>query len=203
MNDELRDIEAILDRIREAIDTARPVPLSASVMVNREELLQQVDDILEHLPDEFRKARWVLKEREEVIDRARREAEEIIAEAREEANKIVSQQEIVRKAAKTAQNLIEESKDAARSKILDAEDYIDQKLGQFEVALHRTIDTVNTARRKLHRGAADDVYAAPPDSESSSEVIDPSAVDRFPTPPPQHFDVVDQTGEHFFDQDAL
>jgi len=203
MNDELQDIEATLERVREAIDTARPVPLSASVMVNREELLQQVDAVLENLPDEFRKARWVLKEREEVIDRARRESQEIIAESREEANKIVSQQEIVKKAARTAQNLIDEAKDAARAKILDAEDYIDQKLGQFEVALNKTLDTVGTARRRLHRGAAEEAYAAPPEAEPSSEVIDPRSLDRFATPPPQHFDVVDQTGEHFFDQDAL
>jgi cell division septum initiation protein DivIVA len=194
MNEDLTDIEEILEAVRDAIDTARPVPLSASVMVNREDLLQQIDQVLEGLPEEFRKARWVLKERDEVLDKARRDAEDILAEAREESHRLVSQQEIVKKAAKAAQQLLDDAKSTARERILQAEDYIDQKLGQFEIALAKTHDTVATARTKLRRGAvhADDFAGA-----ASAEE------DRFATPPPQHFDVIDQTGEHFFDQDAL
>ncbi len=196
MNERLRDIEAILEQVRESIDTARPVPLSASVMVNREELLQQVDEVLDDLPDEFRKARWILKERDDVIDRAKRDGEEIIIEAKRESRRLVEQQEIVKKAAKTAQYLLDEARQSAREKVLQAEDYIDQKLGQFEIALNKTLDTVDTARERLRRGIVEE------------EDFEPDAVERdeegsYHTPPPQHFDVVDGSGEHFFDQDQL
>lgn len=195
MDDQLRDIEAILEVVREAIDTARPVPLSASVMVNREELLEQIDEVLDNLPDEFRKARWILKEREEVLERARRDGEEILAEARKESRRLVEQQEVVKKAAKTAQYLLDEAKQSAREKILQSEDYIDQKLGQFEIALNKTLDTVGTARERLRRGALVE--------EEDFQESEPAPVheESSLTPAPAHFDVVDQSGEHFFDQD--
>lgn len=194
MNDELKDIEDILEQVRETVETARPVPLSASVMVNREELLDLLDQVLDNLPDEFRKARWILKERDEVLERAKRDSDELVANAREESRRLVDQQEIVRKAAKTAQHLLEEAKMAAREKILQTEDYIDQKLGTFEVGLHKTLDTVATARERLRRGEVEaEDFTAP----------GTAAEDRFAPAAPQHFDVVDQTGEHFFDQDDL
>lgn len=197
MEENLRDIEVILERVRETIDTARPVPLSASVMVNREELLQQVDEVLDNLPDEFRKARWILKERDEVMVRAKRDGEEILAEARKESRRLVEQQEVVKKAAKTAQYLHDEAKQTAREKILQAEDYVDQKLGQFEIALNKTLDTVGTARERLRRGN----IVEEEDFRQSAEGADEEGA--YHTPPPQHFDVVDQSGEHFFNQDDL
>ncbi len=194
MSEDLKEIEEILEQIRETVDTARPVPLSASVMVNREELLQQLDEVLENLPEEFRKARWLLKERDEVLERARRESEEILQGARDESRRLVSQQEVVRLAAKSAQDLLDDAKEAARAKVFQAEDYVDKKLGGFEVALNKTLDTVHTARARLRKGPVNEEDFAP---EASAEA------DRFATPPPQHYDMVDQTGEHFFDQDDL
>lgn len=193
MNEDLQDIEARLAAVREVIDSARPVPLSASVMVNREELLEQIDAVLGNLPDEMRKARWILKERDEVLEKARRDAEDIIAAAREESHRLVSQQHVVREAATTAKSMIEEARGVSRKNVLQAEDYIDQKLGTFEVALQRTLETVEKARQRLQKGA---VHADDFEAQATPEE------DRFATPPPQHFDVVDQTGEHFFDQDV-
>lgn len=196
MDEDLRDIEDILEQIRDIVDQAKAVPLSASVMINREEMLQLLDDVLDNLPDEFRKARWILKERDEVLERARRDSDEILAGARDEARRMVEQQEIVKKAGKHAQELLDRAKSEAREMILQAEDYIDQKLGQFEIALHKTIETVSNARHRLRRGVEDE--------EDFTDAPGSIEEERFAqAASPQHFDVVDQTGEHFFDQDDL
>ena len=68
------DLETLLLQIREIVDTARTMPMSASVLVNREETLEIVDDALRSLPEELRHARWLLKEREEYLTQARRDA---------------------------------------------------------------------------------------------------------------------------------
>lgn len=60
-------VEELLLRVRELIDLARSMPMSASVLVNREELLELLDDALDGLPEELRHARWLLKEREEFL----------------------------------------------------------------------------------------------------------------------------------------
>jgi cell division septum initiation protein DivIVA len=196
LDEDLRDIEDILEQVRDIVDQAKAVPLSASVMINREEILQLLDEVLDNLPDEFRKARWILKERDEVLERAKRDSEEILAGARDEARRMVEQQEIVKKAGKHAQDLLDRAKGEAREKILQSEDYIDQKLGQFEIALNKTVETVSSARHRLRRGVDDEEdFTEAPASKEEERFAQAAA--------PQHFDVIDQTGEHFFDQDDL
>src|SRR5689334_11276727 len=84
---EPRDTHTLLVRLQGLLDNARAMPLSASVMVNREEFADLLHEATEGLPDELREARWLLKERDEVIERARREAERIIEAARVRAER--------------------------------------------------------------------------------------------------------------------
>ena len=57
-------------QLREALDAARSMPLSASVMLNRDEFGEILQDAIDGLPEELRQARWLLKERDEVLERA-------------------------------------------------------------------------------------------------------------------------------------
>ncbi|MCS5664937.1 MAG: hypothetical protein NZ582_03830, partial [Acidimicrobiales bacterium] len=78
-------METILRQLREQVANARPMPLSASSMVNKDELLGLVDEAITRLPDELRSARWLLKEREEFLSKVRREGDEILELARSRA----------------------------------------------------------------------------------------------------------------------
>ena len=75
------DLCDLLEHMRELVETARSMPLSNSAIVNRDEVLELLDETMERLPEELRQARWLLKEREEYLERARREADEIVAAA--------------------------------------------------------------------------------------------------------------------------
>jgi hypothetical protein len=83
------DIHDLLEGMRDLVVTARSMPLSNSVIVNRDEALEYLEDIVSRLPEEVRQARWLLKEREEFLERAGREAEEIVAAARSRAEGMV------------------------------------------------------------------------------------------------------------------
>ncbi len=98
------DIEELLLRARDQLETARSVPMSASVMVNRDDLLVLVDDAIAGLPEELRQARWLLKEREEFLAKARREAEDIIDAGRSQAERMVERTEVVREARRHARS---------------------------------------------------------------------------------------------------
>lgn len=143
------DTEASLDQIREHVEQARSMPMSASVMVNRDELLGLVEDALAMLPEEIRQARWLLKEREEFLAKARKEAEEIIEAGRQQAERMVERTEVVRSARRTAERVVEAAEDRARAMRLETEDYIDQKLAGFEVVLDRTMAAVQKGRERL------------------------------------------------------
>lgn len=148
------DVEAKLHQLQQLIDEAKAVPLSASVMLNRAE----VDDLLEEvrvaLPDELTQARWVIRERDEILERAQADADRLLADARAENERLVSQQEIVRTAEREAARIIDDARENGRQIRLEAEDYVDAKLANFEVVLTKTLTAVEKGRARL-RGHLD------------------------------------------------
>jgi len=143
-----------LRQLVEMVEVARSMPMSSTVMINREEVLDILDDILAHLPDELRAARWLLKEREEFRAKAHREAEEIIADAKSHVAHMVQRTEVVKAANHQAISIVDEAEAEARRMTHQAEDYCDQKLASFEVVLDRLSKTVAGGRRKLAGGIA-------------------------------------------------
>ncbi|MDQ3758068.1 MAG: ATP synthase F0 subunit B [Actinomycetota bacterium] len=143
------DAETLLRRVIDVVGTAKSMPLSASVLISKDEVLELLQDALERLPQELQQARWMLKEREDFLAKVQREADEIMEAARVRAERMVQRTEIVRSAQQTARRTVEEAEDEARRLRHEAEDYCDQKLGAFEVVLDRTLKTVQAGRDKL------------------------------------------------------
>jgi F0F1-type ATP synthase membrane subunit b/b' len=125
------------------------MPLSTAAIVNRDEALELLDEAVIRLPEELRQARWLLKEREEFLDRARREAEEIVEAARSRAEHMVQRTEVVREAQRVARATVERAEAEGRQIRNQAEDYVDEKLAGFEVTLQRTLAAVGRGRRRL------------------------------------------------------
>ena len=125
------------------------MPLSASVLISREEVAELLQGALDRMPDELRQARWLLKEREEFIAEKTREAEALLEEVRVQAERMVQRTEIVRQANHVAQRILDDANEEARRLRHEAEDYADQKLASFEIVLDRTMKTVQAGREKL------------------------------------------------------
>ncbi|MGZ4796709.1 MAG: hypothetical protein ACXVLO_09640 [Acidimicrobiia bacterium] len=146
---ETLDTEELILQVRDQIETARSVPMSASVMVNRDELVGLLEDAVQALPEEIRQARWLLKEREEFLAKARREAEDIIDAGRQQAQRMVEKTEVVREANLHARRIVDDAEKTSRDLKHEAEDYIDRKLASFEVVLERTMTAVAKGRERL------------------------------------------------------
>jgi hypothetical protein len=153
------DVETLLLRLKEMVEMGRSMPMSASVMVNREEVLELVDEAMAILPQELRHARWLLKEREEFLAGARREADDIIEAGRVRAERMVERTEVVREARRVAQSIVDQSEQTGRQLRHEAEDYVDQKLAAFELVLERVMGAVQKGRERL------------------AVVVDPNAID--------------------------
>ena len=153
-NPEDVDAETLIRRVIEIVGNAKSVPLSASVMVTKDEVLELLEDALEKFPDELRQARWMLKERDEFLAKVAREGDEILDAARTRAERMVERQEIVREARTTASRVVQDARDEATRLRLEAEDYCDQKLASFEIVLERTLKTARAGREKLRSAAA-------------------------------------------------
>lgn len=160
------DAEQMLRRLHELVASARPMPLSTSVMINRDEVLELLDETIERLPDELRAARWLLKEREEYLAKVRREGEEILDQARTRAERMVQRTEVVKASEARARRIVEAAKDEAARLKNECEDYCDHKLASFEIVLERTLKMVGAGREKLqgslHSGGVPAVTGGPP-----------------------------------------
>ena len=149
MNEAPATIDQLLLELRDIVEHARTMPMSASVLVNREEVLELVDEILAAFPEELRQARWLLKERDDFLFQARREADDILASASIQVERMVERTEIVREARRVAQRTVDDADARARRMRLECEDYVDHKLGEFEVVLDRTMQSVHQGRQRL------------------------------------------------------
>lgn len=166
------EVEATLHQLLDVIGNARPMPLSASVMVNRDEVLEIIEAALARLPEELRAARWLLREREEFLAKVQREGDDILDASRARAERMVQRAEIVRAAQHTARRLVEDAEAEARRLRHEAEDYCDHKLAQFEIVLDRTIKTVQAGRARLHAPLGDEPQAEPRHEEQAGDFYD-------------------------------
>ncbi|MGH9193150.1 MAG: hypothetical protein ACRDZ0_11865 [Acidimicrobiales bacterium] len=144
------DVEALLQRVRELIDGARPAALSAQqVKVDRDELLDLLDQAIERLPDEVRSARWLMKDRDEFLARSRREADDILAAARGQAERMVQRSEVMKAAEAKARRVIDQARAEGSRRRNEADDYCDKRLAQLETVLEKAMTVVTTGRAKL------------------------------------------------------
>ncbi|MHB8682667.1 MAG: ATP synthase subunit B family protein [Acidimicrobiales bacterium] len=143
------DAESLLRRASDIVASARAMPLSSSVLVARDELVELLQGALDRLPEELRQARWLLRERDEFIAKRQREAETLLEDVRAQAERMVQRTEIVRQANQVAQRILDDAREEARRLRHEAEDFCDQKLASFEIVLDRTLKTVQAGREKL------------------------------------------------------
>lgn len=143
------DVQPKLDELTDLVESARAMPMSASCLVNRGEVLVLVDEIRDALPGELRQAQWVLHDREEVVEEGRREAERIVAAAHQERELLVSEQEVTREADREADRLVADARKEADDLRVEVEEYVDAKLAAFEAELRRILAAVERGRDKL------------------------------------------------------
>ena len=168
----IHDAEGLLRRAIDIIATARTMPLSSSPMINREEIIELLEDAVHRLPDELRQARWMLKERQDFIDKTKREAEDILDAGRAQAERMVQRTEVVRAAEMRARKIVEAAENEARRMKLEVEDFCDQRLASFEILLERTLKTVTVGREKLNGRIMEARPLAPPEPEPVTNFFD-------------------------------
>lgn len=141
--------EALLQQAIGLVDNARPMPLSASSMINKEEIVPLLQRALAELPEELRAARWLLKEREDFLARMKQEGDEIVAAARARAEQMVQRTEVTKMAEQRAQKVVNDAEDRARQLKLETEDWCDQRLGGIEGVLQKTLGAVAAGRARM------------------------------------------------------
>jgi cell division septum initiation protein DivIVA len=143
------DVQPKLDELIAMVENARSMPMSASCVVNRSDVIARLEELKNLLPEEFDHARRVLGDRESVIEEGRREAERVLANAREERGSLIADTEVAREAYGEADRILNEARREAQRIREEADDYVDQKLANFEVVLTKTLGAIGRGRDKM------------------------------------------------------
>jgi hypothetical protein len=180
----MTDYAAQIEALREAIRTARSMPMSASAVVNRQELLDDLDRLEASFSAALAESNDVLNHRDAVIVEGEGSAAEIVRQARLEQDRLVSDTEVFRLAQRKAEETLADARSEAESLRRDAEAYIEQRFASFEHSLERTLAEVrrgiaNLAGRTEFDDAQTPAGPAPaaPDTDGKGDVLlaDPEA----------------------------
>ncbi|MFF7995173.1 ATP synthase F0 subunit B [Kitasatospora xanthocidica] len=179
------DVQNKVDEIVAAVENARSMPMSASCVVNRAELIGLLNDLKAALPAELAQAQSVMADHEQVVAGAQAEADLIIQGAHAERGSLISDTEVVRQAQSQADRILAEARADVEAKRAEADDYVDSKLANFEVVLTKTLGAVGRGRTKLRGDAG--VFESEHDAETDGEEFRPQRT----TPSPEVDEYVD------------
>ncbi|WP_405869119.1 MULTISPECIES: DivIVA domain-containing protein [unclassified Streptomyces] len=143
------DVQKKLDEIVAAVSSARAMPMSASCVVNRADLLAMLEEVRAALPDSLAQAQELIGGREEMVEQARQEADRIIGQAHAERGSLISDTEVARRSQTEADRIVTGARQEAEEIRAEADDYVDSKLANFEVVLTKTLGSVGRGREKL------------------------------------------------------
>ncbi|WP_405488423.1 cell division initiation protein [Streptomyces sp. NBC_00096] len=167
------DVQKKLDEIVAAVGSARSMPMSASCVINRAELLALLEEVRGALPGSLAQAQELIGGREQMVEEARREADRIIESAHAQRGSLISDTEVARRSQDEADRILADARREADEVKAEADDYVDSKLANFEVVLTKTIGSVDRGREKLlgrGPGLDDQGY---PDAEAPERSHDP------------------------------
>ncbi len=146
-----RGIEEVINTLYEMVQDARGLPLSADkCIVERDRVLDLLDEISNQLPGELKQARTIVESRGEVINNAKREAENILKQAQAQARQMVSESEIHHQAELDAAEMIRAAENKIRDLKAVTNDYVDDAMRRTEESISEALSEIRESRAKFN-----------------------------------------------------
>ncbi|HQZ00094.1 MAG TPA: hypothetical protein PKV13_00620 [Propionicimonas sp.] len=147
----------VLRELRDLVNNAKSVPMSASCMVNRAQAIELIEKATKALADDVGEAQRVTATSLETLERAQAEAAQIIVSAEERASYLASQTPVMEEAKRKAAALEAKALADAEGLRREADAYVDTRIASFEASLQKTVSQVRTMRERLaSRSSLDD-----------------------------------------------
>lgn len=140
------DIMEIIELMEETVDKAPSVPLSGKILLDKEDILDYIQEMRLSYPDEVKEAKWVKEERQRILSEAEARADSMIKTAEAKMIQMVDENEITKQAQEYATQLVEDAKAQATKLITDSDQYADDILGDVERRLEMLLKKVSDDR---------------------------------------------------------
>ncbi len=136
------DVLQWLDYLNEVIEKATEIPITGKIILHKKDMLELIKKILHTLPDELKRSKWIISERDRILGEAKKVSEEAIRDAKIKLEKEIEEHDIVIEARNKAQNIIEMAKGEAKAITCGANDYVREVLKSL-------IDDMENNRKNL------------------------------------------------------
>lgn len=155
-----RTTEDIIGELYDLVQDARAMPLAMDkCILERDKVLDLLDEIIAQLPGELKQARTIVENRADLISQGKREKENIIRKAQEQAKALVSQEAIAVEAKRLAEEIEKKANDRAAQIQRAGNAYMDESLRQTEELISQTLADIQSVREKFR--TVTDVQAHP------------------------------------------
>ena len=139
------DILQLIDRLEELFNDSRAVPLTRSVMVDEDKMLDIIDQMRIAIPEEVKKAQQLLAQRDRVMAQAQEESNRTVEIARGKAEELVHRDLVVQEAQRRADQIVSQARGDAENVRRDADDYV-------VITLQRLQDELNKLAGQVQNG---------------------------------------------------
>ena len=126
------NIIELLEYLQDLVENSSKVPMSGKVMIDKREIIEVIDQIINYMPDQFKKAEWVMNERERILNEAKKEYDSVRKETMTMMRQNVENHDIVKEAKVRAQEIIASAQRDAKAIRLGSRDYSDEILTQLD-----------------------------------------------------------------------
>lgn len=129
------NIIELLEYLQDIVDKSPKVPMSGKIMLDKREILEVIDEIINYLPDQLKKAEWIMNEKERILNEAKKEYDSVKKETTNMMRKNVENHNIVKEARERAEEIIASAQRDAKAIRLGSRDYSDEILSQVDKEL--------------------------------------------------------------------
>jgi hypothetical protein len=143
------DILHLVDRLEELFNESRPIPLTHSVIMDENRLMDIIDQMRVSIPDEIKKAQQINVQRDRILAQAQEEANRTLALAREKSEKMVERNELTQASQVRGDQIIEQARREALLTQKEADRYVVETLTNLESELTRTLTQVQNGIKTL------------------------------------------------------
>ena len=154
----------LLDELEDIVDKGASVPFSGRCILERDELMDVIQELKLKLPDDLKQAKWIKEERQRILQEAQAEADDIIKTANEKGISMINEHEITQQAMEQARQIIEQANAEADEIKISAYNFSDNLLESVEKAnvsslkeLEQCITIVRSTRSELRSNIAANV----------------------------------------------
>ena len=140
------DIEQIMNEIEAKIDGCKTIPIWGRGIIDKEEILDLIQDMRNKFPEELKQAKWVKEERQRIINDAQKEAAAMIKTTEEKIAAMVNEHDITQQAYQKANQIVDSAQQNSREIRLGANQYADDVLRALEDELIKTAEAIRANR---------------------------------------------------------